>query len=74
MSDCVLEDIATEFEIGKNLKENEKTSVKPMEAKCGNGSVPSLAPTWEIDQLLMAGIVVAIVILSCTALVYVARH
>ena len=79
MAACVVEEIAERLEVEERLKkERQRDAVRPVgHQDTETAAVPiSAAPTtsWDANQLLLAGIVLAIVILSCTALVYAARH
>jgi hypothetical protein len=79
MAACVVEEIAERLEVEERLKkERQKDAVRAEEHQDTGAAVmpASAAPatSWDANQLLLAGIVLAIVILSCTALVYAARH
>lgn len=54
-----------------NQLEEERSKEEKVE-NAGNTTVPSSA--WNANQLLMIGIVAAILVLSCAVLVYAARH
>lgn len=79
MATCVLDELESKLEAGTGEKDDKQETLTAAENKSEKDApVPTVsAPqgkTWEPKDLLLAGIVVAILILSCTALVYAARH
>ncbi|MBZ5493261.1 MAG: hypothetical protein LAO76_20270 [Acidobacteriia bacterium] len=79
MATCVFDEIESKLEAGTGEKDGKKEALtssvnkNEKDAPSPTASTPQ-GKTWEPSDLLLAGIVVAIVILSCTALVYAARH
>jgi len=79
MATCVFDEIESKLEAGTGDKDSKQETLAASENKSEKNAPPPIASvpqgkTWEPNDLLLAGIVLAIVILSCTALVYAARH
>jgi len=79
MATCVFDEIESKLETSIGEKDGAKETLTASEDKSEKDAPSPTAlvangKTWEPKDLLLAGIVVAILILSCTALVYAARH
>jgi hypothetical protein len=79
MATCVFDDIESKLEARTGDKDGKQENLPASENKSEKDAPLSTASapqgkSWEPSDFLLAGIVVAIVILSCTALVYAARH
>lgn len=80
MATCVLDDLYNDLEIkDRQKKESQQEMFTAKESEIETpvvASVPhaSMGGTWDVNQLLLIGIVACILILSTTALVYALRH
>jgi len=79
MATCVLDNIANQFAVGTGEKDGKEAAVAPVQKKDDKSEPVLIAPAtqgkmWETSDILLAGIVLTMIILSCAVLVYVARR